>query len=265
MRNSRESARWCGGRMLVLVFAAVFVITAFAPLFAQHPATGPENVEDVAAAEKAVRMELGEIFEAGGWVMYPLIALSILTVALVVYFFLSLRTSQTGPYDMEAEILKLVRMGAFEDVTRICEFKPCALSGIVMSGLDHVKGVSDMDPTIVKDVLEGAGAREAEKLQGQTQYLLDVAVVSPMLGLLGTVFGMLKAFNAVALDVASAKPVVLAGGVSEALITTAFGLIVGIPAMMFYAYFRRRASLLISILETQTANVFNAFCAKRVR
>ncbi len=79
------------------------------------------------------------------------------------------------------------------------------------AGLDHLKGVSDMEPAILKDILEGAGARESEKLQGQTQYLLDIAVVSPMMGLLGTVFGMLKAFNAVALDVASAKPVVLAG------------------------------------------------------
>lgn len=262
------SNRYClRGRITVAALGVLVFLTlaAVSPLFAQEPETFEAEAKEVSAAEQAIKMELGEIFDAGGWMMYPLIALSILTVALVVYFFLSLRTSQTGPEDMEREVLKLVRMGAFEDVTRICEFKPCALSSIVMSGLDHVKGVDDMDPTIVKDVLEGAGAREAEKLQGQTQYLLDVAVVSPMLGLLGTVFGMLKAFNAVALDVASAKPVVLAGGVSEALITTAFGLIVGIPAMIFYAYFRRRASLLISILETQTAGVFNAFCAKRVR
>lgn len=244
-------------------FMAVIALGALCrETFAQTAAT---NAVAANANSEVLRMTVGELFDAGGWVMYPLIALSLLTGALVIYFFLSLRGSQTGPDTVEAELTKLIRMGAFEDASRLCELKACALSSIGLAGLDHLKSVSDMEPTILKDILEGAGARESEKLQGQTQYLLDVAVVSPMLGLLGTVFGMLKAFNAVALDVASAKPVVLAGGVSEALITTALGLMVGIPAMIFYAYFRRRASVLISGLESQTALIFNAFCSKRIR
>lgn len=217
------------------------------------------------AATDSLNMSMSDIFDAGGWMMYPLIAFSLLTVALVSYFLLSLRGSQTGPEDLNEEVVKLIRMDAFDDAVRLCEFRPCALSSIAKAGLDHLKGASDMEPAIMKDVLEGAGAREADRLQGLTQYLLDIAVISPMMGLLGTVFGMLKAFNAVALDVASAKPVVLAGGVTEALVTTAFGLIVGIPAMIFYAYFRRRASVIISGLETQTAGIFNAFCTKRIR
>jgi len=84
-----------------------------------------------------------------------------------------------------------------------------------------------------------------------------------MVGLLGTVFGMLRAFSAVALDIAKARPMVLAGGVSQALVTTAFGLIVGIPAMVFYAYFRRRASNLVSHLEAASTDVLTALLSKR--
>lgn len=239
-----------------------FICLGAGVAFAQ---TGSSTNTITGTSTDQLKMGIGDLLDAGGWVMFPLLALSLLTVALVAYFFLSLRPSQTGSGDLHAELVKLIKMDAFDDAARLCEFKPCALTSIASAGIDHVKGVSDFDPSIMKDVLEGAGARESDKLQGLTQYLLDVAVVSPMLGLLGTVFGMLKAFNAVALDVASAKPVVLAGGVSEALITTAFGLMVGIPAMVFYAYFRRRASVLISGLELQTAGIFNAFCGKRIR
>jgi len=128
--------------------------------------------------------------------------------------------------------------------------------------MDHIKDVPKTDAMLLKDIVEGEGARQSEAIQGQTQYLMDIAVVSPMIGLLGTVFGMLRAFSSVALDIAKAKPVVLAAGVSQALVTTAFGLIVGIPAMLFYAFFRRRASKLVSHLEALSADVLTALLSQ---
>ena len=248
------------------IMLSVIALTCISPSIVRA-----EVVEDVATEEveakdsTAIKMSLGEVFETGGWVMYVLTIFSLLTVSLVVFFLLSMRSSQAGPKDFHEEVVKLIRLGAFDDAVRLCEFRQCALSSIAMAGLEHQQSVSDMEPTILKDVLEGAGARESDRMQGRAQYLLDIAVISPMLGLLGTVFGMLRAFQAVALDIASAKPVVLAGGVREALITTACGLLVGIPAMIFYAAFRRRASVLASTLEAQTAGIFNAFCIKRIR
>jgi biopolymer transport protein ExbB len=94
---------------------------------------------------------------------------------------------------------------------------------------------------------------------------MDVAVVTPMVGLLGTVFGMMKAFNVVAFDLAKAKPMLLAAGVAEALITTAAGLLVGIPAMMFYAYFRGRAAKMVSQLESASSEVLNALLRARTK
>jgi biopolymer transport protein ExbB len=84
-----------------------------------------------------------------------------------------------------------------------------------------------------------------------------------MMGLLGTVFGMMRAFNVVAFDLAKAKPMLLAAGVAEALITTAAGLIIGIPAMMFYAYFRGRTSKLVSDLEVASGQVMTSMLKKR--
>ena len=100
--------------------------------------------------------------------------------------------------------------------------------------------------------------RQSDAIQGQTQILLDISTIAPLLGLLGTVLGMLKAFSSVASDVASAKPVVLAAGVSQAIITTVFGLIVAIPCIAFYAWFRRRAGRQISNLEAASSEVVTA-------
>ena len=93
---------------------------------------------------------------------------------------------------------------------------------------------------------------------------MDIAVVTPMIGLLGTVFGMMIAFNAVSDQIAVVRPTALVAGVNKAMLTTAFGLIVGIPAMMFYAYFRRSSSKLVSQLESAVADIFMALLSRSV-
>jgi len=159
--------------------------------------------------------------------------------------------------------MEKVREGRLDEARRACEYRPCQLSAVCLAAMDHLRDIPGTDPVLMKDIVEGEGSRQSEAIQGQTQYLLDIAVVAPMVGLLGTVFGMLRAFSSIAHDIASAKPVVLAEGVSQALVTTAFGLIVGIPAMMFYAFFRRRSSKLVSHLEAVSADVLTALLSKR--
>ena len=92
---------------------------------------------------------------------------------------------------------------------------------------------------------------------------MDIAVVAPMIGLLGTVFGMMIAFNAVSDQIAVVRPTALIAGVNKAMLTTAFGLLVGIPAMMFYAYFRNRTAKLVSLLETASTELFTALLSRR--
>ncbi len=98
--------------------------------------------------------------------------------------------------------------------------------------------------------LAAEGARIAQRAQAAVDYLADIAAIAPLVGLLGTVLGMFRAFGGIASDVAQgAKPVVLAQGVSQAIVTTIFGLAIAIPALVAYACFRRRAARRIAELE----------------
>lgn len=203
------------------------------------------------SAEVTVQhISIADLFEKGGPLLYVLAAMSVLGMAFVIYFAMFLRREQVVPGVLQRGVLGKIRQGLLADARTECGYRPCAFSAVTVAALDFVEASGKTDPALLKEVIEGEGSRQATAIQTQTQYLLDIGVIAPMVGLLGTVFGMVKAFNVVAFDVAKAKPMLLAGGVAEAMINTAGGLIVGIPAMMAYAYFRGRAAKLISHLES---------------
>ena len=103
---------------------------------------------------------------------------------------------------------------------------------------------------------EAEGARIAERVYAAVDWLSDIAAIAPLVGLLGTVLGMFQAFGGIATDVAAgAKPVVLAQGVSQAIVTTIFGLVIAIPSLLMYAIFRRRAARLVAALEEKADEV----------
>jgi len=115
-------------------------------------------------------------------------------------------------------------------------------------------------PSALKRILtakdsEAEGKRIASRVNAAVDWLADVAAIAPLVGLLGTVLGMFQAFGGIASDVsAGAKPVVLAQGVSQAIVTTIFGLVVAIPSLVAYAFFRRRAAKRIAELEEEFEN-----------
>ncbi len=189
--------------------------------------------------------------------------MSVGTLALILYFSVVLRKGQIVPEPLRSELIEKVQAGNLADAARLCSFRRGPLTAVVQSALNHMESVPDGDPMLLRDVVEAEGARQSEQIQGQTQYLMDIAVVSPMIGLLGTVFGMMIAFNAVSDQIAVVRPTALVAGVNKAMLTTAFGLIVGIPAMMFYAYFRRLSSKLVALLEGASAELFTALLSRR--
>ena len=242
---------------MIIVAACVALVSCLPSVLAQTGA-GEEPSAFVFAG-----VDWLQLMSGGGWLMIVLGIMSILTIAFVVYFLVVLRPSQVAPDSLHRLLVETISSGAVDDARKACQYRPCPLSAVAMAALNYVRTMGDADPPLLKDVVEGEGGRQAVTIQGQTQFLLDIAVIAPMVGLLGTVFGMLRAFRSVALDIASAKPVVLAEGVSLALRTTAFGLVVGIPAMIFYACFRRRASKLISYLEAASTDVMTALLSRR--
>lgn len=194
-------------------------------------------------------MSVRDAWGYGGWIMWVLAAGSIFGVTLTLYLFWTLRTGQVAPPQQLSGLLTHVRDDDLAAARRLCEARTTPLALVALAAFDHLRHAPTADAALLRGDMEAEGARQAEALQGQTQWLLDLSVIAPMLGLLGTVLGMLKAFGSVATDIASAKPVVLAAGVSQAIVTTIFGLLVAIPAMIAYAYFRRRASRQIAALE----------------
>ena len=106
-----------------------------------------------------------------------------------------------------------------------------------------------------REIAQAEGTRIAGSLNQQIAYLADIGAIAPMLGLFGTVLGMIKSFSVVASDIAATRPMMLAEGVAEALVTTAAGLLIGIPAMAAYAFFRGRVQALISDLEAASTQL----------
>jgi biopolymer transport protein ExbB len=228
-------------------------------------ATSVSLAKDVAEAAgpaaNAYGMSLKQAWEYGGWIMWVLAFLSICALSMIIYFLWALRTNAILPHELVSDVLSRLRAGDITETRRLTERTPCAFSSVVLSSLDCIRNIPDCDTAMLRSMTEAEGSRQADSIQGQTEFLLDISTIAPLLGLLGTVLGMLTAFGSVASDIASAKPVVLAAGVSQAIVTTIFGLVVSIPCMACYAIFRRHASKQISNLEAVSAEVVAALAS----
>lgn len=208
-----------------------------------------------AAATEAKAMTWQQIIDAGGVLVYVLAGMSVIGLALILYFILVLRREQVIPASLVDDLGNALRKGDFSAAEKACLARPCALASIALAAVRHKMRVATTDIGLLRETMEGEGGRQATLIQNQIQYLLDIAIIAPMVGLLGTVMGMLRAFNSVALDMARARPMELADGVAQALVTTVAGLIVAIPAMVAYAYFRGRTSRIISDLESAAGDI----------
>ena len=130
----------------------------------------------------------------------------------------------------------------------------------MLAALDAVRGTAPGTKPPVAQAIETAGAHVAERMQASVDWLADLAAIAPLVGLLGTVLGMFQAFGGIANDLAAnARPVVLAQGVSQAIITTVFGLVISIPCMAFHALLRRRTARRVAGLESLAVDLEKAF------
>ncbi len=211
--------------------------------------TGFAQTEGAAPAATNDMLTLPELMQLGGVLMYVLAALSVLGLALIVYYAVVLRARNIAPATQALRLRELLKEQRRRDARELCAQQPTALAAVAAAGLDFLKENPEVKSGMLKEIMESEGARQAGRMQNMIHYLLDLSAVAPMVGLLGTVIGMLKAFNSVAFDLAKARPMELAAGVGQALITTIAGLIVAIPAMMAYSWFRGRVIKLTGQME----------------
>ena len=244
----------------VVLFAAVLLALTLVPwATAQEPAT--TNVAAVATTADEVPVQ--EILRISGWPMYVLVVVSLFAAALVIYFLFVMREEQVVPQALRTALQERIAAGSLHDAHDLCTASPCPLSSVALAGMNYLQTMPDASAELLRDVVEGEGSRQGEAIQGQTRYLMDIASIAPMIGLLGTVLGMVRAFKAIAVDEAMARPLVLADGVRQALYTTAAGLLIAIPVMIAYAFFRERANMLVSRLETASTETLAGLLRER--
>ncbi len=201
-----------------------------------------------------------QAWKSGGSLMWVLAGLSVLAFAVVLYLLFAQRRGALAPRSLLSDVFSKLQTGDHGEARRLCERRPCAFASIALAALDVAQRTPAGLRPDVSAAVETAGAHVAERLQASVDWLADLAAIAPLVGLLGTVIGMYQAFGGIANDLAAnARPVVLAQGVSQAIITTAFGLVVSIPCLLFHAFLRRRTAKRIAGLETLAVILQKAF------
>lgn len=196
---------------------------------------------------------LASLLKAGGAVMIPLGALSIVTLALILVYLVTLRRGAVTESRFMTTAETLLAKGDLMGLLAVSNRHRGTVAVIMSRTLEFLARNPGATDEQVREIAQTEGCREAAILNQRVAWLADIATIAPMLGLLGTVFGMIRSFSVMANDVAASRPMLLAEGVAEALVATAAGLVVGIPAMAAYAWFRGRVQGMISEMEGATA------------
>lgn len=229
------------------------------PLLAQITSVTPVTAapSPVPAAMAQGGTSVWEMVRSGGWAMIPLGALSVLTVMLVLVYLFTLRRGAIVSAHFMNTADVLLKKRDYNGLLAISSRHSESIARIVQRTLDFATRNPAAEFSVIREIAETEGATQAASLQNRITYLADIGMLSPMIGLLGTVFGIIRSFGVLASKATaeSSRNMLLASGVSEALVATASGLILGITAMAFYALFRGRVQSLISDLEIASTHV----------
>jgi biopolymer transport protein ExbB len=244
--------------LLPLIAAAIGT-----PLFAQSvttSATPPAAAAPTAAATPSLVPDIHSktILEAligAGPVMLALLALSVFFVMLVIVYLMTIRRGAVVSSGYMATADALLRKRDYLGLLAVSNRHGEAIARVVQKMLDFTTKNPNADLSQVREIAETEGTRVASSLNNRVTYLADIGMIAPLLGLLGTVLGIIRSFGALGADLGTARYVLLSKGISEALVNTCAGLAIGIPAMIFYAFFRGKAQKLISELESASTHV----------
>ncbi len=229
----------------LLVVICVIVAAAVLPAFAQVG-------EDLGDGLEVARKTLWQQIRQGGIIMIPIGLCSIAMVIFIVEQLLKFNRKKFLPDALVQSVGEAIDAKDLQRAYDVCDQNQMFFTKLIKAGLE--KAHLRQEP-VIRQAIEDAASRESEELQVANGYLSVVSVVSPMLGLFGTVLGMIRSFNDIAYAGALGKPTLLAEGVGQALVTTAAGLFVGIPAMVFYLYFRMHIRKLLVDVEKVTMDL----------
>ncbi len=190
--------------------------------------------------------DMFELLQAGGYLIWPILLCSVVALAIILERSLALRSRYVAPADLLDQIHDDLKSGRLDSNTIVEVEMNSPLGKILAAGLHH----RHQHRLVIKESIEDAGRHVVHDLEKSLTLLGTIATITPLLGLLGTVIGMIKVFSAIT-AVGVGNPQALAEGISEALVTTAAGLSVGIPSLLFYRYFRNKVKSLAVDMEHQ--------------
>jgi biopolymer transport protein ExbB len=200
-----------------------------------------------------------EIVIAGGWVMLPLILCSIAAMGIVVERSLALRVEKVAPRTLLPQIWQWHQAGQLDGARLRAIHATSPLGKVLAAGLKN----SGHTREVMKEAIEDAGRQVLAELERFLNMLGTIGSLSPLLGLLGTVLGMIQMFSGVAGAGALGSPAAVAGGIAQALITTAAGLIIAIPSVMAYRYLKGRVDAMVLVMEADALRLVEMIHGER--
>ncbi len=199
-----------------------------------------------------------ELIKNGGWLMLPIIFCSIAAMAIIAERFWSLQRKKILPSELVPYVWKLIKQDKLDELTLRQIKQSSPLGAILASGLVNRQHSREM----MKTSIEETGRQVVHELERFLNSLGTIASITPLLGLLGTVVGMIKVFAAIMAH-GVGDPGVLAGGISEALLTTAAGLTVAIPSLIFHRYFERLVDEYVLNMEEEALKLIDVMHGER--
>ncbi|MBF0570299.1 MAG: MotA/TolQ/ExbB proton channel family protein [Candidatus Omnitrophica bacterium] len=223
-----------------------------------HPHLAYAQASDLSvsgAGQMPAEMTLWQTLKAGGGVMIVIGFLSVVGVAIIIYDLMMLNVNKLAPRRLFDEVMRKIESRDLPAAKTMClNQNNTIISKIVLAGLERKNPMDDS----AREAMENTARVELTNLWQNISYLSDIVAVAPLLGLLGTVLGMIQAFHAVPLQSASLKTTLLAAGISKAMVTTASGLIVAIPALIAYSYFRGQVQQITNMIEIYSTDIIKA-------
>ncbi len=241
--------------MLPLCALAVLAASVWAQETTGAVASAPPGL-----IQTSNRITLMMMIEAGGVILWIIMGLGFVGIVLALYLFLTVSSRREVPASLMKRAVAQVKAGEIQGAYHMCLERNEILARVLAAGLK----MAGHDRRVIQEAMESEGERSAAALWQRITYLNNIGTIAPLLGLLGTVWGMMNAFGAIAFDTAQVKGITMAYSVSQAMITTAAGLILAIPVMGIYYYLRGRVVRIIADVEEQ-ASIFIEVLAEEVR
>lgn len=204
---------------------------------------------DAPIPQVAQRLTLMMMISQGGPILWVIMGMGFVAFLLSIYLLLTLSPRREVPATLIKRAQAQIRAGDLRGAYQMCQDRDELLSLVLRAGLK----MAGHDRYVIQEAMESEGERGATALWQRVSYLNNIATIAPLLGLLGTVWGMMQAFSSIAMDSAQVKGLTMAYSVSQAMITTAGGLLLAIPAMAVYYFLRGRVIRIIAEVEAQAS------------